>query len=495
MAKPNKLQAAGPTKQHLHVSTPCLGVGNQKLEKNSEKFQKRKKTRCATLDHPLALYLQATLAVELYLALALILVAVAALTCLLISISKIHQAAVLSPTAAAPVPATTITTTRRRLPLSLHPRTYEPSRETNQNWKSSPSCTGVLEKVAQPQSHSPALEKVVLSRCRAALACWVSYAISLHVRITPGPVNAISRPPLTRPSRKPGFELYSTRAFGQCIFCCIQPSTSEDISQSLEKGIVGRNLGYLGIGIRPSGSPPTRCCPPILYPIRHITHAPLHRISRFSQTLIYQTTPTRRYTRRRECIPGSRVIRIFVFGQGGEVGFAYLGRFRTRPLAFSRGGTTCSQLPGYTLFMVTRALVVEIQEFIVRTGVQDSLVDISGTVVAELFEFSCLNQGREVKIAYLTHFCVEPLAFPYGGYTCLQLPGDTLFMGTRPWVPEIWEFMVYKGVQGDSADVSRLEAPIGALYCYPGFGIGVGKASSLLGYGLGMEWLRLVWFF
>lgn len=23
----------------------------------------------------------------------------------------------------------------------------------------------------------------------------------------------------------------------------------------------------------------------------------------------------------------------------------------------------------------------------------------------------------------------------------------------------------------------------------------VGKASSLLGYGLGMEWLRLVWFF
>ncbi|KAI5983950.1 hypothetical protein EDD15DRAFT_2312841 [Pisolithus albus] len=93
--------------------------------------------RCAALDHPLVLYLQATLAVDLYLA--LVLAAVAACTRVLVCALKIHQAAVIvGPTAAAPVPATTITAARRHLPHSLHPRTYQPSRETNQNWKSSP---------------------------------------------------------------------------------------------------------------------------------------------------------------------------------------------------------------------------------------------------------------------------------------------------------------------------------------------------------------------
>ncbi|KAI5994434.1 hypothetical protein EDD15DRAFT_2260235 [Pisolithus albus] len=71
--------------------------------------------------------------------------------------------------------------------------------------------------------------------------------------------------------------------------------------------------------------------------------------------------------------------------------------------------------------------------------------------------------GREVKIAYLTHFCVEPLAFPYGGFTCLQLPGDTLFMGMRSWVLEIWEFFVYRGVRDGSADISRPDGPIGMV--------------------------------
>ncbi|KAI6004720.1 hypothetical protein EDD15DRAFT_1017174 [Pisolithus albus] len=52
-------------------------------------------SRCAALVHLLTLYLQDTLAVGLNLA--LVLVAVAALTRLLVSISKIHQAAVLNP--------------------------------------------------------------------------------------------------------------------------------------------------------------------------------------------------------------------------------------------------------------------------------------------------------------------------------------------------------------------------------------------------------------
>ncbi|KAI5984506.1 hypothetical protein EDD15DRAFT_2308174 [Pisolithus albus] len=70
----------------------------------------------------------------------------AACTRLLVRNSKIHQAAVISiwihirvgPTAAALIPATTITAARHHLPHSLHPRTYQPSREMNQNWKSSP---------------------------------------------------------------------------------------------------------------------------------------------------------------------------------------------------------------------------------------------------------------------------------------------------------------------------------------------------------------------
>ncbi|KAI5994693.1 hypothetical protein EDD15DRAFT_754379 [Pisolithus albus] len=121
--------------------------------------------------------------------------------------------------------------------------------------------------------------------------------------------------------------------------------------------------------IRPSGSPPTRCCPPIPYPIRRITHAPLDRISRFSQTLIYQTTPIRRYTRRCECIPGSRVIRTFVFGQDSEVRFTYLARFPVEPLALLHGGTTCSRLPGDAIFMASRSFVAEIWVFSVYRGV------------------------------------------------------------------------------------------------------------------------------
>ncbi|KAI5988014.1 hypothetical protein EDD15DRAFT_2520430 [Pisolithus albus] len=285
--------------------------------------------------------------------------------------------------------------------------------------------------------------------------------ISLRVCITPSPVNAISRPPLTHPSRKPGFELYSTRAFERCIFRRIQPSTSEDISRSLEKGFVGQKLGYLGIG---------------------------------------------RYTRRCECIPGSRVIRTFVFGQDSKVRFTYLARFPVEPLALLHGGTTCSRLPGDAIFMASRSFVAEIWVFSVYRGVRDSLADISGTgapfstiprspnspraslsppgvsrasprrhlpddirdvactfAVAELFEFLSLNQGREVKITYRTHSRVEPLAFPHGGSTRLQLPGDTLFMGTRSWVPEIWEFVVYEGVRDDSADISRPDGPIGIV--------------------------------
>ncbi|KIK15576.1 hypothetical protein PISMIDRAFT_687138 [Pisolithus microcarpus 441] len=51
--------------------------------------------RCAALAHPLVLYLQATLAVDLYLALALVLAAVAARTRVLVCTLKIHQAAVI----------------------------------------------------------------------------------------------------------------------------------------------------------------------------------------------------------------------------------------------------------------------------------------------------------------------------------------------------------------------------------------------------------------
>ncbi|KAI5994173.1 hypothetical protein EDD15DRAFT_2262125 [Pisolithus albus] len=84
-------------------------------------------------------------------------------------------------------------------------------------------------------------------------------------------------------------------------------------------------------------------------------------------------------------------------------------------------------------------------------------------MVEELSEFLCLNQGREVKIAYLTRFRAEPLAFLHGGSTCLQLPGDTLFLGTRSWVLEIREFVVYEGVPDNSADISRPDGPIGII--------------------------------
>ncbi|KAI6005547.1 hypothetical protein EDD15DRAFT_2212388, partial [Pisolithus albus] len=86
---------------------------------------------------------------------------------------------------------------------------------------------------------------------------------------------------------------------------------------------------------------------------------------------------------------------------------------------------------------------------------------------AELFEFLRPHQGREVKIAYRTHFCVEPLAFPHGGSTRLQLPGDTLFMGTRSWVPEMWEFVVYEGVRDNSADISCPLLPPTVWYRLP----------------------------
>ncbi|KIK10879.1 hypothetical protein PISMIDRAFT_690719, partial [Pisolithus microcarpus 441] len=57
------------------------------------------------------------------------------------------------------------------------------------------------------------------------------------IHIIPDAVNVISRLSLTRPSRKLGFPLCSTRAFKRCIFRCIRPSASKDIAHSLEKGL------------------------------------------------------------------------------------------------------------------------------------------------------------------------------------------------------------------------------------------------------------------
>ncbi|KAI6022805.1 hypothetical protein PISMIDRAFT_687256 [Pisolithus microcarpus 441] len=71
---------------------------------------------------------------------------------------------------------------------------------------------------------------------------YIVLEVSPSIRIIPGTSNAISRLPLTPPSRKPGFELYSTRPFTRCIFRRIGLSTSGDMARSLEEGFVGRDL-------------------------------------------------------------------------------------------------------------------------------------------------------------------------------------------------------------------------------------------------------------
>ncbi|KAI6020904.1 hypothetical protein BKA83DRAFT_4292655, partial [Pisolithus microcarpus] len=72
-----------------------------------------------------------------------------------------------------------------------------------------------------------------------------------------------------------------------------------------------------------------------------------------------------------------------------------------------------------------------------------------------------------VGIAYLGHFCAIPLAFLHGGTVCSYLPGDTSFVEARSMVGEIWVFLVYRGVRGDLADISRLDGPIGMIPLSP----------------------------
>ncbi|KAI6024027.1 hypothetical protein BKA83DRAFT_682512, partial [Pisolithus microcarpus] len=60
-----------------------------------------------------------------------------------------------------------------------------------------------------------------------------------------------------------------------------------------------------------------------------------------------------------------------------------------------------------------------------------------------------------------------PLAFLHGGTTCLCLPGDTSFVAARSMVGEIRVFLVYRGVRGDLADISRLDGPIGMIPLSP----------------------------
>ncbi|KAI6016445.1 hypothetical protein BKA83DRAFT_4336244 [Pisolithus microcarpus] len=101
--------------------------------------------RCAALIHPLALYLQDTLAVDLNLA--LVLAAVAARARHLPCTSRIHQATVegihsrtrVGPTAATLVPATAISAAHHHLHPCSSARAYQPSRETNLRWTSLPA--------------------------------------------------------------------------------------------------------------------------------------------------------------------------------------------------------------------------------------------------------------------------------------------------------------------------------------------------------------------
>ncbi|KAI6020931.1 hypothetical protein PISMIDRAFT_686182, partial [Pisolithus microcarpus 441] len=60
-----------------------------------------------------------------------------------------------------------------------------------------------------------------------------------------------------------------------------------------------------------------------------------------------------------------------------------------------------------------------------------------------------------------------PLAFLHGGTVCSYLPGDTSFVEARSMVGEIWVFLVYRGVRGDLADISRLDGPIGMIPLSP----------------------------
>ncbi|KIK19508.1 hypothetical protein PISMIDRAFT_682960 [Pisolithus microcarpus 441] len=60
-----------------------------------------------------------------------------------------------------------------------------------------------------------------------------------------------------------------------------------------------------------------------------------------------------------------------------------------------------------------------------------------------------------------------PLAFLHGGTVCSYLPGDTSFVAAPSAVGEIWVFLVYRGVRGDLADISRLDRPIGMIPLSP----------------------------
>ncbi|KAI6022806.1 hypothetical protein BKA83DRAFT_4269543 [Pisolithus microcarpus] len=101
--------------------------------------------RCAALVHPLTPHLQHTLAVNL--SLALVLAAMAAHARHLPCTSRIHQAAAVGihshtrvgPTAAALVPATAISAAHHHPHPCLSARAYQPSRETNLSWTSSPA--------------------------------------------------------------------------------------------------------------------------------------------------------------------------------------------------------------------------------------------------------------------------------------------------------------------------------------------------------------------
>ncbi|KIK12001.1 hypothetical protein PISMIDRAFT_689896, partial [Pisolithus microcarpus 441] len=57
-------------------------------------------------------------------------------------------------------------------------------------------------------------------------------------RVIPNTADSIPRPLLTHPSRKLGFEFYSTKPFERYIFRRICLSTSGDMAHSLEKGFV-----------------------------------------------------------------------------------------------------------------------------------------------------------------------------------------------------------------------------------------------------------------
>ncbi|KAI6016580.1 hypothetical protein PISMIDRAFT_364691 [Pisolithus microcarpus 441] len=72
-----------------------------------------------------------------------------------------------------------------------------------------------------------------------------------------------------------------------------------------------------------------------------------------------------------------------------------------------------------------------------------------------------------------------PLAFLHGETVCSYLPGDTSFVAAPSAVGEIWVFLVYRGVRGDSAHISRPDGPIGII---PFFSIS-SQVTSTATYG------------